>query len=188
VLPLAFPLAWQAAGQFDQPLRGRVLDMFAGSGAWGIAVALRHPQVEVVACDEPVLLETVRENVQQAGLDGRFCLQAREEGESSFELESFNLIIVSHACRFLGAHKSQQLFKECYRLLQPGGQFLLVDVMSEVHTGPSAALAIQLSLFLNTEEGDVFPVTQFHTWLKAAGFEHIKDQRIGTMPLLLATR
>ena len=186
VFPLTFPLAWQAAGLFERPLRGRVLDMFAGSGAWGIAMALRHPQVKVIACDEPLILETVREHVQQAGLDGRFSLQTQAAG--SFALESFDLIIVSHACRFLGARKSQKLLKECYQLLQPGGQLLLVDVMSEADTGPSTALVLQLSLFLHTEEGAVFPVTQFHTWLKDAGFEYIKDQRIGTMPLLLATR
>jgi ubiquinone/menaquinone biosynthesis C-methylase UbiE len=188
VFSLAFPVAWQAANQFDQPLQGRVLDMFAGSGAWGIAMALRHPEVEVVARDEPALLETVREKVQQFGLEERFTLQTAEEDKHSFVSESFSLIIVSHACRFLGARKSQELLKECYRLLQPGGKLLLVDVMSNGRTGSPAALVIQLSLFLNTEEGDVFTVTQFHMWLKAAGFEYVKDQRIEHMPLLLASR
>lgn len=189
VFPLTFPVAWQAANQFDQPLQGHVLDMFAGSGAWGIAMALRHPQVAVVARDEPTLLETVRERVQQFGLEERFILQTAKEDERLLEPESFSLIIVSHACRFLGARKSQELLRECYRLLQPGGKLLLVDVMSNnERTGPPVALAIQLSLFLNTQEGDVFTVTQFHTWLKAVGFEYVEDRRIGHMPLLLASR
>ena len=65
----------------------------------------------------------------------------------------------------------------------------MVDVMANnERTGPSTALAIQLSLFLNTQEGDVFTATQFHTWLKAAGFEYVEDQKIGHMPLLLASR
>lgn len=189
VFSLTFPVAWQAANQFDQPLQGRVLDMFAGSGAWGIAMALRHPQVEVVARDEPILLETVRERVQQFGLEERFILQTTEADEHSFEPESFNLIIVSHACRFLGARKSQELLRECYRLLQPEGKLLLVDVMANnERTGPPTALVIQLSLFLNTQEGDIFTATQFHTWLKAVGFGYVKDQRIGHMPILLASR
>ena len=189
VFPLTFPIAWQAANQFDQSLQGRVLDMFAGSGALSIAMALRHPQVEVVARDEPTLLETVLERVQQFGLEERFTLKTAEADERSFESESFSLIIVSHACRFLGARKSQELLRDCYRLLQPGGKLLLVDVMSNnERTGPPTALAIQLSLFLNTQEGDIFTVTQFHTWLKAAGFEYVKDQRIEHMPLLLASR
>jgi ubiquinone/menaquinone biosynthesis C-methylase UbiE len=188
VFSLTFPLAWQAANQFDQPLQGRVLDMFAGSGAWGIAMALRHPQVEVIARDEPALLESVRERVQQFDLQDRFILQTGELDDCSSVPESFSLIIVSHACRFLGACKSQELLKACYRLLQPGGTLLLVDVMSNnERTAPSTALLIQLSLFLNTQEGDVFTMTQFHTWLKAVGFKDVKDQRIGHMPILLAS-
>lgn len=188
VFSLTFPLAWQAANQFDQSLQGRVLDMFAGSGAWGIAMALRHPQVEIIARDEPALLESVQERVQQFNLQDRFILQIGGTDDRSFVPESFSLIIVSHACRFLGACKSQELLKACYRLLQPGGTLLLVDVMSNnERTAPSTALLIQLSLFLNTQEGDVFTMTQFHTWLKAVGFKDVKHQRIGHMPILLAS-
>jgi SAM-dependent methyltransferase len=189
VFPLVFPVAWQMADQFEQPLQGRVLDMFTGSGAWGIAMALRHPQVEVVARDEAALLDTVRENVHQTGLDERFTFQTTEANELTFAPESFRLIIVAHACRFLGAQKSQALLHSCYRLLQPGGQLLLMDVMSNAErTGPPAALTIQLSLFLNTREGDVFTADQFHSWLKAASFQSIQDLKIGHVPLILASR
>src|SRR5260370_7427848 len=130
VFPLTYPTAWQAANQFDQPLQGRVLDMFAGSGAWSIAMALRHPQVEVVARDEPTLLESVQERVQQFGLEERFILKTAEEDERSFEPESFSLIIVSHACRFLGARKSQELLRDCYRLFPPPAKPLLPHLIS----------------------------------------------------------
>jgi ubiquinone/menaquinone biosynthesis C-methylase UbiE len=189
VFSLTFPVAWQVANQFEQPLQGRVLDLFAGSGAWGIAMALRHPQVQIVSRDEPALLETVRERVHQFDLEDRFIFKTAEVGGNSFEAQSFSLIIVSHACRFLGAHQSQELLKECHRLLQPGGKLLLVDVMANnERTGPPTALVIQLSLFLNTQEGDIFTTAQFHTWLKAAGFGDVKDQRIGHIPFLLASR
>lgn len=189
IFSLTFPLAWQAANQFDQPLQGRILDMFAGSGAWGIAMALRHPQVEVIARDEPALLESVREKVQQFDLQDRFILQTGEPDDYSSVSESFSFILVSHACRFLGARKSQELLKACYQLLQPGGTLLLLDVMSNnERTAPSTALLIQLSLFLNTQEGDVFTMSQFHTWLNAVGFKDVKDQRIGHMPILLASK
>ncbi|HET8846203.1 MAG TPA: class I SAM-dependent methyltransferase [Ktedonobacteraceae bacterium] len=188
VFPLVFPVAWQASEQFEQPLYGRVLDMFAGSGAWAIAMALRHSEIEVIARDEPTLLEIAGKNIQQFALAERISLQCATEDTSSWESESFRLIIVSHTCRFLGESKTQELLKECYRLLQPGGQLLLVDVMSETHAEPSIAQIIQLSLFLNTEEGDIFTVTQFHLWLKAAGFQSIKKQRIGHVPLLFAMR
>lgn len=189
VFPLGFPVAWQMASLFEQPLEGRVLDMFAGSGSWGIAMALQHPQLTVVARDEPVLLEAIHEAVQHCGLEKRFELRSTEEDECSLEAESYSLVIVAHACRFLGSRKSQEWLKTGYQILKPGGKLLLVDIISnDERTGPPAALIIQLSLFLNTLEGDVFTAAQFHTWLQAAGFEDVKDLRIGQVSLLLASR
>lgn len=189
VFALTFPIAWQAANHFEQPLQGHILDLFAGSGAWSLALALRHPQVQVIARDESALLESVRQNVLQFGLQDRFVLQTGAGDVQSLEPQSFGVIILSHACRFLGARKSQELLHACYRLLQPGGTLLLVDVMSNAErTAPSTALLIQLSLFLNTQEGDVFTMAQFDNWLNAAGFEDVRHQSIGHIPLLLASR
>lgn len=189
VFPLGFPLAWQVAGLFERNLQGRILDMFAGSGAWSIAMALQHPQISVVARDEPALLESVRAAVEQFDLTKRIKLCSSAEDAHELIPESFSMIIVSHACRFLGMQKSQELFQQCYQLLEPGGKLLLMDVIpTDERTGPPAALVIQLSLFLNSQEGDVFTAAQFHSWLQAAGFEDAKDLRIGQIPLLLASR
>lgn len=189
VFPLSFPLAWQVAGLFERHHQGRVLDMFAGSGAWSIAMALRHPKVNVVARDEPPLLEHVRTLVQQFDLAQRIKLCPSAEDAQELVPESFSTIIVSHACRFLGMQKSQELFKQCYQLLEPGGKLLVMDLIpDDERTGPPAALVIQLSLFLNSQAGDVFTAAQFHSWLQAAGFEDVKDLRIGQIPLLLASR
>ncbi|GHO59120.1 class I SAM-dependent methyltransferase [Ktedonobacter robiniae] len=189
LFPLVFPAAWQAASQLDTELQGRVLDVCAGSGAWSIATALRHPQVEIIARDEPGLLPDLHEQVSRFGLQERILLQPTQLELRSLPSESFSLVIVGHVCRFKGARKSQALLRECYRLLQPGGKLLLADIMpNDERTGPAAALMIGLSLFLNSQEGGVFTTTQFHTWLRATGFEQIKELRIGPLPLLLASR
>ncbi|MBE3557701.1 MAG: methyltransferase domain-containing protein [Ktedonobacteraceae bacterium] len=187
--PLVFPGAWQAACQFDQPLCGCMLDLFAGSGAWGIAFALCHPQIHVVVRDEAALLEMLRERIAQSGLEERFTLQAIENEENCRSSERFDLIALGNVCRFIGARRSQALLRECYQRLQPGGKLLLADVMrNEARTGPPAALIIGLSLFINTQEGEVFTAAQYRAWLKAAGFEQIHDLKTGQGPLLLASR
>ncbi len=187
--PIIFPIAWKMACQLDLPVQGRVLDLFAGSGTWGIAVALRHPQVEVVAQDESALLEVAQERVRHFGLEERFTFRTTEVDEPMLCAESFNLILVSHVCRFMGAQRSQALLSECHRLLRPDGYLLLADVMpDDERTGPSAALVIGVSLLLHTLEGDVFTASQYQTWLKAAGFEHVINVRVGQVPLLLALR
>jgi 2-polyprenyl-3-methyl-5-hydroxy-6-metoxy-1,4-benzoquinol methylase len=189
LFPIVFPIAWQVAGQFDLPAEGRVLDLVAGSGAWGIAIALRHLQMEVVAQDEPALLQIAREKVEQFGLEGRFTFRMTGVDDLVLPCESFNLILVGHVCRFMGVQRTQALLRECYRLLKPGGCLLLADVMpNDERTGPPAALVIGVSLLLSTLEGDVFTASQYQNWLKATGFEHVKNIRVGQVPLLLALR
>ena len=73
-------------------------------------MALQHPQISVVARDEPALLESVRATVEQFDLTKRIKLCSSAEDAHELIPESFSMIIVSHACRFLGMQKSQGTF------------------------------------------------------------------------------
>ncbi|HKS95081.1 MAG TPA: class I SAM-dependent methyltransferase, partial [Terriglobia bacterium] len=50
--------------------RWKVLDIAAGHGLFGIAIARRNPNAQIVAVDWPSVLEVAKENAQAAGLDG----------------------------------------------------------------------------------------------------------------------
>jgi ubiquinone/menaquinone biosynthesis C-methylase UbiE len=188
VFPVMFPTAWQVAGMLELG-QGRVLDLAAGSGAWGIALALRHPQVQVVIQDELELLEVSQHMIERFALQDRMTVRPAYVDDLAFPPASFDLILLGHTCRFLGEEKSQELICACYRLLKPRGMLLLADIMrNDEHTGPPFVLVIQLSLLLNTRAGDVFTPSQYRAWLRMAGFQQIKNLAVQQGTILLASR
>lgn len=188
LFPILFPTAWQAAGVLE-PGQGQVLDLAAGSGAWGIALALRHPQLHVVVQDEPELLEAITGLIERFALQDRMTTRAADIDHLAFPPASFDLVLLGNICRFLGAEKSQELIRACYRLLKPGGSLLLADLMrNDEHTGPPAALVIRLSLLLHTSAGDVFTPSQYRAWMHMAGFQQIKNLAVQQGTILLALR
>lgn len=188
MFPVMFPTAWQVAGVLELE-QGRVLDLAAGSRAWGIALALRHPQLQIVVQDEPELLEASQNMVERFALQDRMTAQVAHIDDLAFPPASFDLILLGHVCRFLGAEKIQEIVHACHRLLKPHGSLLIADLMrNEERVGPPFALVIQLSLLLNTRAGDVFTPSQYRTWLHMAGFQQIKNLAVQQGTILLALR
>ena len=65
-------LAGLVGGDAGQPLR--VLDVAAGHGLFGIAVARRYPKATVTALDWPAVLAVAAENARAAGVADRHAL------------------------------------------------------------------------------------------------------------------
>src|SRR6185295_2484840 len=61
----------------------RVLDIAAGHGLFGIAIAQAIPQAQVVATDWQAVLEVAKENAETAGLGARY----RTIAGSAFDVE-----------------------------------------------------------------------------------------------------
>ena len=72
---------------------GRVLDLAAGHGLFGIAVARANPGATVVAQDWEEVLAVARENAELAGVAGRFRLLPGSAFEVEFG-EGLDLVLV----------------------------------------------------------------------------------------------
>ncbi|MGH7140057.1 MAG: methyltransferase family protein, partial [Pirellulales bacterium] len=67
-------LAQRVVGQNAAPMK--VLDIAAGHGLFGIAVARHNPQATIVAVDWPNVLQVALENARQAGVSDRYQTRA----------------------------------------------------------------------------------------------------------------
>src|SRR5208283_2508941 len=79
IFPLSYPSARVLAGalnlaQASGPVS--VLDLAAGSGVWGIALAQASPHVTVRAVDWPDVLPVTRRVAERFGLGARFTMVA----------------------------------------------------------------------------------------------------------------
>jgi phosphoethanolamine N-methyltransferase len=105
----------------------RVLDIGCGIGAHDIVLAQEFG-ARVVAIDlEAPLLERARKRVAMLGLSDRIEFRQTEPGPLPFSAAQFDVVYSSGA--FTQIADKDGMFREVFRVLEPGGRFLVYDWM-----------------------------------------------------------
>jgi SAM-dependent methyltransferase len=117
---------------------GRVLDAGAGSGRAGVGVLLARPQTTVTALDiyegywgiDSNTPERFMANARAAGAGGRADARTGDMRQMPFGDGEFDAVVSSYAIDHLGRDGTRKAISEVHRVLEPGGQFLLLIVNS----------------------------------------------------------
>jgi SAM-dependent methyltransferase len=167
----------------------RVLDLAAGSGVWGIALARESPRVTVTAVDWPSVLEITKTVAGRWGLLPRFQFLAGDLLSADFGA-GHHIAILGHILHTEGATRSHALLKRTFEALAPGGIIAIADfLVNEDRTGPPMALTWAVNMLVQTEEGDTFSFVEIDGWLRDAGFENPRLlENPGPSPLILANK
>lgn len=122
---------------------GKVLDMGAGTGRSTIMLLEERPQISVVALDlftEQYEMhfgkgfsgqEKLLSNLRAAGVENRATIQAGDMRKLPFENAAFDGIFSSYAIDHLSRDGSKAALNEAFRVLKPGGQFLLAVIAKD---------------------------------------------------------
>ncbi len=190
----AFPIAVRAAtavvGAAGPRPAGRVLDLVAGGGEWGIALAAADPEARIVAQDDEELLHGVRARAERYGVAGRFRYEPARPGlPAPFADGSFDTVVLAHAARFAGHDATAGLVGEAARLLRPGGTLLVADVLRpERDSDPLHRPMLDLSLFVNTAEGGLPRAPALRTLMERAGITPTKSVVRGILTTLMGEK
>jgi hypothetical protein len=167
----------------------KVLDLAAGSGVWGIALAQQSPQVRLSAVDWPQVLETTKRVAARHGVAERLTPIAGDLLEADFG-SGYHVAILGHILHSEGERRSRQLLRKTFDALASGGTIAIAEfVPNDERTGPPNALIFAVNMVVNTEEGDTFTFQEISQWLKEAGF--IKPRQLeapAPSPLILANK
>lgn len=102
-----------------RPEGKKILDLGCGIGGPALEMARTH-RARVVGIDlEAPLIERARSAAARHGLDGRCEFVTVEPGRLPFDDESFDIVLTSGA--LTQTSHSEELVKDCFRLLRPGG-------------------------------------------------------------------
>lgn len=98
----------------------RILDIAAGAGQNGIALANRLPDARVTAIDWPSVLEVAAENARAAGLDERWKAQPGSVLETEFA-GPYDVALVVRFLHLLAPQQREALLRRVHAALAPGG-------------------------------------------------------------------
>ena len=191
-----FPISFAAATALGQHLGipkaadpVSVLDIGAGSGVWGIALAKQSPQVRIRAVDWPQVLEVTRKVAAQHGVAERLTTAAGDFTEADFG-SGHQIATIGHILHSEGPERSRRLLKGVYDALAPGGTVAIQEfVPNDDRKGPPHTLIFAVNMLVNTEFGDTFTFAEMSAWLREAGYVNPRLLDVPSVsPLILADK
>ncbi|MFM8980630.1 MAG: methyltransferase [Planctomycetia bacterium] len=178
--PTAGLLAGLLAPDPARPLR--VLDVAAGHGLFGLALAAAHPQAHVTALDWPGVLQVAAENARAAGAHGRYALKPG----SAFEVDwggPYDLVLLTNFLHHFDPETCVGLARRARAALAPGGRCATLEfVPDEGRVSPPTAAAFALTMLATTPRGDAYTFEEYRGIFARAGFAHSRLHALPPTP------
>ena len=192
IFPTSYPSAQALAKELNFGEGGqavRVLDLAAGSGVWGIALAESSPRVRVTAVDWAVVLPVTRKTVEKFHLSDRFSFVEGDLLSADFG-KDHNVATLGHILHSEGEERSRKLLAKVFQALARGGTIAIAEfLVDDDRKGPLNGLFFAVNMLVNTDNGGTYSFNEISGWLAEAGF--INPRTIpapGPSPLILATK
>lgn len=152
----------------------RILDIAAGPGQNGIALAKHLPDARVTAVDWPNVLEVAKENARAASIGERW--QALPG--SALEIEFGGPYDVALIARFLSLPAPgdrEALLRRVHAALAPGGRVVVLDILlNDDRVSPPFAAAMNFNVLATTPSGQVQTEGELEALLKGTGFDRLE--------------
>jgi ubiquinone/menaquinone biosynthesis C-methylase UbiE len=192
IFPLSYPAAQTLAAHLNPGGAGspvRVLDLAAGSGVWGIALAQKSERVQVTAVDWPEVVPVTRKTVTRFNLADRFSFIEGDLLQAAFG-GGYSVATLGHILHSEGRERSQTLLAKTFAALAPGGTIAIAEfLVNPDRTGPLNGLFFAVNMLVNTDTGDTYSFEEIAGWLEEAGFIRARKlESPGPSPLILANK
>lgn len=153
-----------------EPRQLKVLDVAAGHGLFGIAIARHNPQAQVVALDWPQVLEVARENAREAGVAQRYDVIEGSAFEADYG-DGYDLVLLTNFLHHFDAAACERLLRKVHRSLAPNGKVLTLEfVPDEGRVSPPVPAAFAITMLSTTPAGDVYTFPEYERMFGNAGF------------------
>ena len=139
------PALWPCCLEFAS--FSRILDLGAGPGVIGIAVASAHPSLECYLCDQPAVCRVAEEVIAEYGLEDRVRTLSGDYMNDPIG-GNYDFIMANFTLNFYG-DRLDQIMAKVYQALNPQGVFMVTsDGLTHEKTRPEASVISWLSTAL----------------------------------------
>jgi ubiquinone/menaquinone biosynthesis C-methylase UbiE len=170
--PMMMPAAQAIADILDVGSAGpiRVLDIAAGHGIFGIVLAQRNPQAEIVAVDWAPVLKVATENASGMGVGSRHRTIAGDAFKVDYGT-GFDVVLVTNFLHHFDRKMNVEFLKKTAAALNAGGRVVVLEfVPNEDRVSPPMAARFSLSMLALTPSGDAYTFSELCGMLADAGF------------------
>lgn len=170
--PMMAPAAEAIAGLLgsENGEAWNVLDLAAGHGLFGQAIARHNPQARVVAVDWPAVLEVAQENAVKSGVEDRF----RTLPGDAFEVElgsDFDVVLLTNLLHHFDLPTCEKMMKRVHAALKPGGRAVTLEfVPDDSRVAPPLPAKFGLQMLAGTPGGDAYTFVELEAMARAGGF------------------
>lgn len=154
----------------EEGANGKVLDIAAGHGLFGVALARRNPKAEIYAVDWPAVLAVARENAEKAGVASRHHSICGDAFTTDFGA-GYDLILITNFLHHCDPPAIESFMRKVHSALKPGGYACTVEfVPNPDRVSPSFPGIFSLVMLELTAAGQAYTFAEFDRMFSAAGF------------------
>src|SRR5262245_39892743 len=118
---------------------GKVLDIAAGHGMFGITLARINPRIQVTALDWANVLAVAKENARMAGVAERFHTLAGSAFDVPFG-DGYDLVLMPNFLHHFDPPTCERALAKAHAALAPGGRLVIVEfIPDDDRLGPPEA-------------------------------------------------
>jgi ubiquinone/menaquinone biosynthesis C-methylase UbiE len=165
---------WVRQGLIDS-IKGtprRILDLGCGTGSTTLLLKQAFPQAQVIGLDlSPYMLVMAEYKAKAAGLDIQWHHGKAEE--TGFPNASFDVVTASLLFHETPPTATKSILRECFRLLSPGGEVLILDGNQKTLRQVDWLTEIFEEPYIKD-----YATGNVDAWMGAAGFEAVQTKDI----------
>ena len=168
--PMMTPAAQFIAGHLPATGPLKVLDIAAGHGLFGISVAKRNPEAEIVALDWAAVLEVAKENAAKAGVEASYTTIIGSAFDVDFG-SGYDVVLVTNFLHHFDVPANEAFLRRVYAALKPGGRAVTLEfVPNDDRVTPPLPGRFALSMLSSTHGGDAYTFRELDAMCRNAGF------------------
>lgn len=148
----------------------RVLDIAAGHGLFGIAIAKHNPNAEIFAADWRNVLEVAKENALRAGVGERYHTIPGDAFTSQLG-GPYDVALLTNFLHHFDMPTCEKFLRRIHSALAPGGRAVVLEfVPNEDRVSPRMAAQFSIIMLSTTPSGDAYTLNEYQKMFKNAGF------------------
>jgi SAM-dependent methyltransferase len=188
--PMQFMASQEIAGIVAGEGELNVLDIAAGHGLFGIAIAQRNPKARVTALDWANVLAVATENAKKMGVADRVTALPGD----AFAVEfggPFDVVLVTNFFHHFDMPTCEGLAQKIFAALKAGGRCVTLDfVPNEDRVSPPASASFAMMMLGSTASGDAYTFAEYQKMFAGAGFASSEAHALTKSPgtLIVSTK